>query len=159
MRALLLLASAALCLTANAAIAQEQGGDPLVFIEGSDAAMKAAVAKARAELPAFFQRFANPGENERSFSIKYNLTPGGEPEFIWAAIESRADGVTVARLANNPHDPRFVLGQRVEVRDADVIDWAYIRGAVMQGHHTTRVLLNHLDPVQADAVRASLGWK
>lgn len=157
MRTLLLLASA-LCLSPGVAAAQEQGGDPLVFIEGSDAAMNAAITRARAELPGFFQRLARPGDDERNFSIKYNLTPDGEPEFIWAAIESRRDGVTVARLANNPHDPRFKLGQRVEIRDADVIDWAYVRGTVMQGHYTTRVLLDHLDPAQAASVRAAMGW-
>lgn len=108
--------------------------------------------------PGFFQRLARPGDDERNFSIKYNLTPDGEPEFIWAAIESRRDGVTVARLANNPHDPRFKLGQRVVIRDADVIDWADVRGTVMQGHYTTRILLDHLDPAQAASVRAAMGW-
>ena len=151
---LAVIALAAASLAPAAAQAQS-----VIGIRSDDATMNAAIAKGRETLPDFWAHFAKPGPGESGFTIKYNLTAdGGDPEFIWAEVISRAPGVTIARLANTPRDSRWKLGEKVSVRDADIIDWGYYRNGVMQGHYTTRALLPHLDPAQAEAIRKAYKW-
>ena len=141
-----------------AAQAQQRSAN-VVDVSSNDATMNAAIANARRQLPDFFAHLAAPRPGERGFSIKFDLVP--EPanaEYIWAEVISRSGGVTVARLANNPVDPRFKIGEKVTVRDEDIVDWGYYRDGVMQGHFTTRALLPGLDPAQAAQIRQALGW-
>jgi uncharacterized protein YegJ (DUF2314 family) len=44
------------------------------------------------------------------------------------------------------------------VNDADIIDWGYYRDGAMQGNFTTRALLSHMDPAEADQVRQAFRW-
>jgi uncharacterized protein YegJ (DUF2314 family) len=112
MRALLLAALGALMLPA-AARAQNLG-DQLVYVAADDAEMNAAIAKGRETLPDFFAHLANPAPGETGFVIKYNLIPEpGRVEYIWAEVVSHSPGVSIARLANEPDDPRFKLGEKV----------------------------------------------
>ncbi|MDF7777662.1 DUF2314 domain-containing protein [Sphingomonas sp. AOB5] len=132
--------------------------DRIVDVAKGDPEMVAAIAKARAELPAFFRRSAAPGPGETYFLIKYNLTPQGVAEFIWAEVISHQGETTLARLINNPRAPGFAKGQQVTVRTADIIDFGYVKNGVMQGNYTTRVVLPHMAPAEAAALRRAYGW-
>lgn len=153
---ILLLALAAL-MAPVAAHAQE--ADKLVYVAADDSAMNAAIAQGKKTVPDFFKHFARPASTENGFVIKYDLLPEPDKvEFIWAEVLSHADGVTVARLANVPDDSRWSMGDKVTVRDDEIIDWGYFRDGVMQGNFSTRALLTHMDPGEADQVRQALGW-
>ena len=152
----ILLAALAAPLSAQA---QDPGNDKIFDIAKGNPAIAAASAKARAELPEFVARVGSPGPGETYFLIKYDLIPEEEAEFIWAEVLSHADGVTVARLVNNPRDPRFTKGQQVSVSDAAIIDWSYAKdGEVVIGAYTTRALLATMTPQEAEAVRRAHGW-
>lgn len=154
------LTLAALAAATLAPVAAQAQGDSVIGIRSDDAAMNAAIAKGRQTLPDFWTHFAAPGPGESGFVIKYDLMAqsGEAPEYIWAEVISHAPGTTIARLANTPRASRWKLGEKVSVRDADIIDWGYYRNGVMQGHYTTRILLPHLDPAQAESIRKAYRW-
>ena len=148
---------AALAIATLPAAAHAQTGT--IRVGSGDAAMNAAISNARAGLPEFWRRFAAPALGENSFVIKFDLAPEAtRTELIWGIVVSHANGVTVARLADTPRDTRFRMGQQVNVRDVDIVDWGYFRGAVMQGQFTTRVLLDAISPTEAAAIRKAYGW-
>ncbi|NML06927.1 DUF2314 domain-containing protein [Sphingomonas sp. G-3-2-10] len=132
--------------------------DRIVDVAKGDPEMQAAIAKARAELPGFFARSAAPQSGDSYFLVKYNLTPQGTAEFIWAEVIAHKGDTTIARLINNPRAPGFAKGQQVTVRNADIIDWGYVKNGVMQGNYTTRILLPHMAPAEAAALRRAYGW-
>jgi uncharacterized protein YegJ (DUF2314 family) len=155
----LLIALAALGAIMAPAAARAQQDENVVTVAVDDPEMNAAMAEARRKLPDFFAHFANPGAGENNFSVKYDLLPEpGQAEFIWAEVISHSPGVTIARLANNPVDGRFTLGEKVTIRDDEIVDWGYYRDGVMQGHFTTRALLPRLDQAQQDSIRDALNW-
>ena len=131
----------------------------VVSVKGDDAEMEAAKAKGRSTLPIFYQRLAAPAGDEGDFAIKFNLTPNGDVEFIWAGeLQFDSKGKLSGVLHNVPIDTRFQQGQRVAIDQAEIIDWGYRKGAIIQGNHTTRVILGRMPADQAAAVRSSLGW-
>lgn len=166
MRSFMMLLAAALIapLTAHAQSQSAPKASPrpahdrIVDVAKGDPEMQSAIAKARAELPGFFVRSAAPQAGDSYFLIKYNLTPQGAAEFIWAEVISHKGDTTLARLINNPRAPGFVKGQQVTVRNADIIDWGYVKNGVMQGNYTTRILLPHMAPAEAAALRRAYGW-
>jgi uncharacterized protein YegJ (DUF2314 family) len=158
MRMFLALALLAAPFTAHAQEG-DPGNDKIHDIPIGNPAIAAATARARAELPGFFARVAAPGPGETYFLIKYDLVPEEAREYIWAQVVSHADGVTMARLVNNPRDPRFRRGQEVRVPDAAVTDWSYVRDKkTVIGAYTTRALLATMAPRDAENTRAAHGW-
>jgi uncharacterized protein YegJ (DUF2314 family) len=148
----------ALSLLAAAAPVQEDRRSAIVDVAADDAEMEAAKRKGRATLPEFYRHLAAPGPDESMFSVKYDLLPGEEAEFIWAKVTAR-DGATLkGTLSNVPLAPGYRLGQAVTIREADIIDWQYRKGGVVQGHHTTRVLIDRMPAAEAAEYRAALGW-
>ena len=155
----MLIAGLMLALAGQPALAQDQSKDDnVVFVRSGDAAMAAAVKAARAGLPAFFDKLAKPGADEGRFSVKFNLAPKGDAEFIWASDLRRENGKLTGALAGQPLTKGFEAGQRVTIAEADIIDWAYFHGPVAQGHVTTKVILDQIGPEQATPVRRALGW-
>lgn len=154
------LALAALALSSAPALAQDDGGenDNIVRIARNDADMAAAVRQARASLPAFFAKMAAPSDDEHGFTLKFNLTPKADAEFIWADQLRKEGGRWTGVLTDDPLAAGFKIGQRVAIPEADIIDWAYFKGSVAQGHVTTRVLLKQMPQDDANGVRDYLGW-
>lgn len=156
----------AVCLVAGAVPAagcQQASTDAdqpnVVMVEATDPAMEAAKAKGRATLPEFFRHMASPAGDEGDFSVKFNLTPDADAEFIWASqLQIGPGGELTGALGNHPVDERYKLGQRVPIAQSDIIDWTYYKGNVAQGHYTTRVLLDQVTAEEAAEIRASLGW-
>jgi uncharacterized protein YegJ (DUF2314 family) len=158
MRNLTLALAASAAMLAPAA-AQAQVQDRVVNVPTADAGMNAAVARGRSTLADFFMHVGSPAPGETGFLIKYDLLPEpNQAEFIWAEVISHTPGVTIAKLANEPRDTRFKMGQRVTVSDGEIIDWGYYKGGVMQGQFTTRALLSTVSPEEAAAIRKAYGW-
>lgn len=130
--------------------------DETVDVRTDDRRMNAAKAKARRTLPAFLAVLAAPA-GARDLSFKYPLEGW---EHIWVDDVVRRGESLTGRLANNPRERGYRLGQRVTVPLSEISDWAY-RDAqgVMRGHFTTRVLLSQLDPAEARQIRDNFGWK
>ncbi len=132
--------------------------DEVIKVAPDDAAMEAAKREGRRTLPEFWQHQAKPAADESMFSVKFDLLPGPAAEYIWASVATRdADGV-VGVLGNVPEAPGYSIGQSVKINEADIIDWQYRKGTRMQGHYTTRVLLDQMPPAEAQEYRTALGW-
>jgi len=152
------LLAIALALGGGAAIASAQERETIVNVDPADAAMNAAKAKAIATLADFYARLAAPGSGESQFMIKFDILPGDDAEFVWANDLQRSGGSMTGILINQPAYTDDKLGDRVLIAEADIIDWAYFRGKVLQGGYTNRVLLTLLPPDQAEALRRNFGW-
>ena len=75
-------AAAALAVLAAPAFAQGQEPsrpaeprDNILAVRGDDPEMNAAIARSRAELPAFYARMANPGAGESHFLVSSTSSP------------------------------------------------------------------------------------
>jgi uncharacterized protein YegJ (DUF2314 family) len=131
--------------------------DELVVVGEHDAEVNAAISRARETLPVFWKVYEARPAGVDDYSIKVALkTEGGGQEHIWIR-DIAHDGEQIrGNLANEPeYLPNLVLGSPVAVTTADVSDWTYRKDGKYYGHFTTRALFRHMDPKEADALRAN----
>jgi uncharacterized protein YegJ (DUF2314 family) len=162
----LLIAIAFALAFAQPALAQEgqdqpeRQGDPIVQFTDDDVVMNAAIADARRSYPQFLAHFDAAPERDRAatFMIKVGLpSSDGGHEHIWVYNLRREAGRLIGDLANEPNLlPGMNLGSRVEIIEDQVSDWAIITREGMYGSYTTRVMLPHLPPAEAEETRRFL---
>jgi uncharacterized protein YegJ (DUF2314 family) len=131
--------------------------DQVVDFARDDAEMNPAIDKARASLPEFWARLADPARNEADFSLKLGISDDVGTEHFWCGeIDAEAEAATCV-IANEPvHVHTVAYGERVTV-DPDIIsDWLYYRDGKIVGGETLRVMLPHLDKKAAADLRARL---
>lgn len=136
-----------------------QRGDTVIAVPNEDAAMDAAIAKARSTLPGFWKSYAAPQANEERFAVKVRFaTSGGGGEHIWvSSIAKLPDGSYSAKLNNQPRDmPGKKAGDPVTFKEADISDWTFMRRGKIVGNETMRPLLNQIPKAEADKYRAML---
>jgi uncharacterized protein YegJ (DUF2314 family) len=147
----------AAALSAAPALAQNPDADPVIEVAADDPAMDAAIAEAQRTLPEFLAMLRDPPRGADGFGIKYPL---GGWEHIWVDT-LRLDGdAIVGRLGNHPVQEGFAIGDEVRVPLAEISDWAYFApDGVMQGHRTTRVLLDRMPATERAQLVAVFGWE
>lgn len=123
-------------------------------------AVNAAIAQAKATLPQFFARLANPqpGDSGLLIKIRFDKRLGdGSGEHIWGKdIVSNGNTVTLT-IDNDPRDVKYIKrGDRVTVPVADATDWLYERDGKYQGAYTVRALLPFMEPAAAARMRECL---
>jgi len=133
--------------------------DPIFQVEKSDAQMNAAIANTRATLADFYRRLASPHDGDCDFMVKFDIVPGDDVEYVWAAQLDRSHTPMTGVLINQPAYTNDREGDRVAIAESEIIDWGYRAGRTMQGSFTTRVLLERLPPDEAARHREALGWK
>ena len=148
-----IVAAAFVCALAPPAFAQ----DDVIDFARDDAEMNAAIDKARAALPQFWSRFADPADNEADFSLKLGISDDVGTEHFWCGeIEGDAKAATCV-ISNEPVNVFTVsYGERVAVDPAIVSDWLYYRDGKIVGGETIRVMIPHLEKKQAAAMRELL---
>jgi uncharacterized protein YegJ (DUF2314 family) len=124
----------------------------------ADPGMKAAVRRARAELPGFFDRLAHPAPDEGEFMVAYDAIPGRAEELVWIDEISRSAGSVTGVVRSEVQRAKVDQGDRVRIADARILDWAYRKGKVMQGCYTDRVLIAHMSSAESFFLREYLGW-
>jgi hypothetical protein len=104
LKATALAAFAAVVGPAASAVAQDRS--PIVDLSPADAEMNAAIAKARATLPAFWASYEAPKPSEDGHSLKVSFPkPRSGNEHIWMAeVKKLPDGRYSGRFANQPRD-------------------------------------------------------
>ncbi len=154
------LGSAILLMDATAqGRSQNQDRSPIIDIANGDPEMAAAIAKARATLPAFWATYEAPKGSETGFSLKVRFpTHGTSAEHIWMAeVKKLPDGRYSARFANQPRDlPGKRVGDLVQFTEADISDWMFMRNGKIVGGETIRPMLKRMSKADADALRARL---
>jgi uncharacterized protein YegJ (DUF2314 family) len=134
---------------------------PVIDFANGDTEMAAAIAKARAKLPAFWASYEAPKTSEAGHSLKVHFPVparrnGGE--HIWMAeVKKLGDGRYSGRFANQPRDlPGKRAGDLVQFAEADISDWMFMRNGKIVGGETIRPMLRLMPKADADALRARL---
>ena len=121
--------------------------DKVIDVGENDPEMNAAIAKARSELPLFWQVFEKRERGESNFSVKVEITDENGTEYFWATDIERNDGKTTGIINNDPNIVANVkMGDRIEIPETDIADWLYMRDDKMVGNHTLTVLFKQMPP-------------
>lgn len=139
-----------------AEIGGRDNGD-VVYTRADDPAMLAAIAEARRTLPEFLGVLAKPDPLITGVVFKYPLE---NKEHIWVDHVALDGDSLTGRLANDPVLPGYSYQQEVRVKLTDISDWAYRNPeGVMQGHRTTRVILQTAPAALKKEIMEDFGWK
>ena len=131
--------------------------DSTVKVPNEDAAMNAAIKKARQSLPQFWSKLASPGSDETGFSLKVRIDEGDIGEHFWLIDIERKGDVIFGTINNTPDEVKSVaMGQRIQIDPAHISDWMYMRNRKIVGNETMRALLPRMPKRQADAFRTML---
>lgn len=120
------------------------GESTLRNVKTDSEAMEAAHLQAMAELPQIKQRFTaglRPGE---TLIVKHGFpTQDDQHEFMWLAVNTWRGDRLQAQLMNNPQIRRDLrAGHTVELREADLFDWALmLPNGDLEGGYTNRVVM------------------
>jgi uncharacterized protein YegJ (DUF2314 family) len=139
--------------------ARAEDGSPVVDVRSGDPEMNAAIAQARATLPAFWVSFAAPKPSETGYSLKVRFPyASNSGEHIWMAeVKKIADGRYSGRFANTPrHLPGRRAGDLAEFNEADISDWMFVRNGKIVGGETIKPMLKLMTKADADAFRARM---
>lgn len=129
-------------------------GDGVINVADDDAEMKAAIAKANASLPQFWQAFEKPKADEKDFALKVRITDDNGTEHFWATDIQRKEGKILGTINNEPNTVEKVkLGDRVVIPEADISDWTFLRGEKMVGNYTLRVLFKQMPSKEVEAYK------
>jgi uncharacterized protein YegJ (DUF2314 family) len=131
--------------------------DPTTKVDDDDPEMIAAIAKARASLPEFWKKLQNHAGNETDFSLKVRITDKNGAEHFWLGNLEHRDGKIYGVIDNNAEIVANVkLGDRIEIPDADISDWLYMRRGKMVGNYTIRALFKKMTPEEVESCKKML---
>lgn len=125
------------------------GESTLRNVKTDSEAMEAAHLQAVSELPVIKQRFQGgllPGE---TLIVKYGFpTQAEHNEYMWLAVNTWRGDRLQTQLMNNPQIRKDLrAGQPVEIREADIFDWALmLPNDEMEGGYTNRVVMRDGEP-------------
>ncbi len=109
------------------------------YVEDSDPEMAAAIAKAQATLPQFWQVFDQRAHGESNFVLVVRITDKGRIEHFHTTNFERRDGKTMVTISHAPKIAASVkLGDRIEIPAADITDWSYMRDGKYVGMATMK---------------------
>ena len=115
------------------------------YVEDTDPGMAAAIAKAQETLPQFWQVFDNRGRGESNFVLVVRITDKGRIEHFSTTDFERRDGKTMVTISNKPNIVASVkLGERIEIPEADITDWWYMRDGKYVGMATMKPRFKHM---------------
>jgi len=123
----------------------QRADDRVINVEEDYSAMNAAIARARETLPHFWKVFAKPERGESDFALKVKITDSHGTEHFWATDLKKVNGKTEGTINNDPNTVKTVkLGSRIEIPDADISDWMYLREGKMVGNFTIKPLFKQM---------------
>ena len=131
----------------------------LVHVNKEDAAMNAAIAKAKATIGDFVQAFhaAKPGTSE-FFVKKPYRNPGDGAEHMWIRVDEEKDGVIKGVVANEAEETKEVkLGDAVVLNLSEISDWKYQDGKKLIGGYTVRYFFERMNPQERAAFLKETG--
>jgi uncharacterized protein YegJ (DUF2314 family) len=113
-----------LCLTATVLATACVQRNEVTIVADNDPKMLAAISKARASLPQFWQVHEKRSAGETDFCLKVKVTDSRGTEHFWAMNIERQNGKIVGTINNDPNLVAAVkLGDRIEISEDDVTDW------------------------------------
>ncbi len=125
------------------------GREDISLVPDADTEMAAAIAKARATLPLFWD--ALKSGQAQNYGLKVGMqTRSGGLEHIWVRDVARiGDGNVRATLDNEPADiPNVAINAPVTFKEAEISDWFVVCNGRMYGNYTTRVIFAHMSEAE-----------
>jgi uncharacterized protein YegJ (DUF2314 family) len=124
--------------------------DKVIDVKDDDPEMVSAIAKARETLPQFWQVFDKHERGEDGFALKVKITDKHGTEHFWTTKIEKRDGKVWGTIDNEPNTVATVkLGERIEIPQADISDWFYMRDGKMVGNRTLVPLLKTMPADEA----------
>lgn len=131
--------------------------DKVITVPDDDAAMNAAIAKARSRLPKFWTRLASPQPGDSYFSLKLRFTDGDIVEHFWCDSVNGNESAATCTIGNESNSVKTVhLGDVVAVKNEDISDWMIMTSQRIVGAETLRALLPRMSKEEAEGYRALL---
>jgi uncharacterized protein YegJ (DUF2314 family) len=128
--------------------------DKVAGIGDDDPEMAAAIAKAQGTLPQFWQVFDKREHGESNFVLVVRITDKGRIEHFHTTDFERRDGKT--RVTIN-RDPKIVMsvksGDRIEIPEADITDWNYMRDGKYVGMATFKARFKRMPAEQVEQAK------
>lgn len=136
-------------------------GDNYVHVEDDDAAMNAAIAKAKASVADFVVAFHARKTGAKDFFVKKPYaTPSGQMEHMWIEVVEERDGVLRGTVANEAEETREVkMGQAVSLKTAEISDWKYQDGKKLMGGFTIRYFIERMSAKEREAFLKQSGFE
>ncbi len=152
------LRSLALVAWLGAAGALSASDDRVIGVAKDDPEMNKAMADARAHLPHFWRVMAEAKNGEEDFAIKVKITDGKEIEYFWCNELKVEKGVVTAMIDNDPELVKTVQsGQRIPVKESDIVDWSYMKHDKLIGNYTSRPLMKSMSKEEVAYLKETLG--
>jgi uncharacterized protein YegJ (DUF2314 family) len=135
--------------------------DDVYNVPSEDAAMEAAIARARATLPVFHQYLDQAANGDVEVKLKAEFRQGDEVEHMWIADVSWDGRVYRGTLQSRPLGLTNVRqGDEVTIRPERVSDWlAVVEDDVMLGNFTTMELRRRMTPKQRAQLDRGMGYR
>lgn len=131
--------------------------DGVILVADDDPDMALAIAKARETLPRFWEAFEKPGPGESDFALKVKIADAKDVEHFWLTGLERVNGKVFGTIENDPEIVHNVkLGDRIEIPEADITDWLYMRNEKMVGNQTLRVLFKQMSDSEVEFYKTKL---
>jgi uncharacterized protein YegJ (DUF2314 family) len=128
---------------------QEKG-----YVEDADPEMAAAIVKAQKTLPQFWQTFDLRLHGESNFVLVVSITDRGRIKHFFTTEFKRRDGKTMVAVSHSPKIVASVkLGDWIEIPDADITDWHYMRDGKYVGMFTMKPRFRFMPPETVQAFK------
>lgn len=138
-------------------------GQPEVdVVSGEDAAMNAAIARARASVGTFIAALKAPRAGQKSFAIQKRFASGrvGEGEHMWIVGLSFDGSLFHGFLNNVPVNVRGIKqGDAVTCAPSELSDWMFTDKGKLVGGTTIRVLYDRLPPAEKKQLEKESGYR
>lgn len=106
--------------------------------------MKSAIHEARAELPEFWKAWENNGFGEGDYIVNVQFMNEDESrgEFLWMSVEAYGEGEVTGLMEGVPTVRTDIkTGDRVTVKESDVVDWMFLpKDGDHKGGYTLKAL-------------------
>jgi len=148
----------ALLLWFGAVVALPAVGDRVIGVAKDDPEMNKAMADARAHLPYFWHVMTEAKNGEEEFSVKVRITDGKNTEYFWCTDLKIEKKVVTGEIGNDPELVKTVKGgERIPIKEPDIVDWLYMKEGKMIGNYTSRPLMKSMNKDELEYLKSTLG--
>ena len=159
MRSIFIILTTVAALTFMSCSRSKEDGN-YTHVESGDAAMNAAIEKAKSSVDQFVAAFRAKKAGTKDFYVKKRYpTPAGEQEHMWIEVAEVHDGVLKGRIANEAEETREVkIGQMVSLKTSEITDWKYQDGRKLIGGFTIRYFVEKMSLKEREAFLKEAGF-
>jgi uncharacterized protein YegJ (DUF2314 family) len=143
-----------------AGCSRSKEGSNYTQVESDDAAMNAAIEKAKSTVNDFVQAFHAQKPGTKDFFVKKPYkTPAGQMEHMWIEVEKEQGGVLKGHIANEAEETQEVkIGQAVSLKTSEISDWKFQDGKKLVGGFTIRYFVERMSPKEREAFLKEAGF-